>query len=146
MEINSVSTTTVNRPTSLSAPETAANPAESTSSATSSATPEKKTSAAGGYISPFLRYDQNARVAVLLFRDIDSGETRDQIPSRRVVEEYRRAAGRLTQPDDDPASPQKGASAQTAVAQAATAQTASSRSAAGISAGVAARRAPSASV
>ncbi len=92
MEISSVSgSTAVNRPT--------ASPASEPASPSDPASPEKteKKTAAGGYISPFLRYDQSARVAVLLFRDIDSGETRDQIPSRRVVEEYRRAASRLLQ-------------------------------------------------
>ena len=47
----------------------------------------------GLYISPVLRYDQSARVAVLLFRDFDTGETRDQIPAERVVEQYRRSGG-----------------------------------------------------
>ncbi|HRQ83058.1 MAG TPA: hypothetical protein PKZ97_18255, partial [Azospirillaceae bacterium] len=47
----------------------------------------------GLYISPVLRYDQSARVAVLLFRDFDTGETRDQIPAERVVEQYRRTGG-----------------------------------------------------
>lgn len=48
---------------------------------------------AGLYISPVLRYDQSARVAVLFFRDFDTGETRDQIPAERVVEQYRRSGG-----------------------------------------------------
>lgn len=47
----------------------------------------------GLYISPVLRYDQSARVAVLFFRDFDTGETRDQIPAERVVEQYRRSGG-----------------------------------------------------
>lgn len=47
----------------------------------------------GLYISPVLRYDQGARVAVLFFRDFDTGETRDQIPAERVVEQYRRSGG-----------------------------------------------------
>ncbi|HYO24166.1 MAG TPA: hypothetical protein VEQ85_04380, partial [Lacipirellulaceae bacterium] len=37
------------------------------------------------YTSPILRYDQKAEVAVLLFRDPDTGETREQIPRERVV-------------------------------------------------------------
>lgn len=49
---------------------------------------------AGIYISPVVRYDQAAKLAVLFFRDADTGETRDQIPAERVVEEYRRAGGR----------------------------------------------------
>ncbi|MGQ9365892.1 hypothetical protein [Azospirillum sp. A39] len=48
----------------------------------------------GIYISPVLRYDQTAALAVLLFRDSDTGETKDQIPPERVVEQYRRAGGR----------------------------------------------------
>ncbi|HYH19790.1 MAG TPA: hypothetical protein VD995_14345 [Azospirillum sp.] len=46
------------------------------------------------YISPAIKYDQTARVAVLLFRDADTGETKEQIPSEHVVEAYRRSAGR----------------------------------------------------
>lgn len=47
----------------------------------------------GLYISPVLRYDQGARLAVLYFRDFDTGETRDQIPAERIVEQYRRSGG-----------------------------------------------------
>ncbi len=43
------------------------------------------------YISPIVRYDQAARLAVLFYRDADTGETRDQIPTEQVVEEHRRA-------------------------------------------------------
>lgn len=43
------------------------------------------------YISPVVRYDQAARLAVLFYRDPDTGATRDQIPAEQVVEEYRRA-------------------------------------------------------
>ncbi|HYD69251.1 hypothetical protein [Azospirillum sp.] len=49
------------------------------------------------YISPAIKYDQAARVAVLLFRDADTGETKEQIPSEHVVEAYRRSAGRTPQ-------------------------------------------------
>ncbi|NUB19331.1 hypothetical protein GBZ26_08910 [Azospirillum formosense] len=51
---------------------------------------------AGGYISPVLRYDQGARLAVIYFRDRSSGETQNQIPAQQVVEEYRRTASRLS--------------------------------------------------
>lgn len=105
MEIRNVSSTPVNRPTASANPEAVVDTADSAESASASATAGTKSTGAGGYISPFLRYDQGARVAVLLFRDVDTGETQDQIPSQRVVEEYRRAAGRT------PASSQKGASA-----------------------------------
>jgi len=92
MEIRSVSGTSVSRLAASSIPEavtvgTDESSADSTSGKASSA-------ATAGYISPYLQYDQGARVAVMLFRDTDTGETQDQIPSRRVVEEYRRAAGR----------------------------------------------------
>lgn len=53
------------------------------------------TRVSGGYISPYLRYDQMAHVAVLFFRDTDTGETKDQIPAERVVEQYRRNLARL---------------------------------------------------
>ncbi|HEY0833814.1 MAG TPA: hypothetical protein VGE72_07890, partial [Azospirillum sp.] len=36
------------------------------------------------YVSPAIKYDQTARMAVLLFRDADTGETKDQIPSEHV--------------------------------------------------------------
>lgn len=57
--------------------------------------PETSSRGTGGYISPYLRYDQMAHVAVLFFRDTDTGETKDQIPAERVVEQYRRNLLRL---------------------------------------------------
>ncbi|WP_207456214.1 hypothetical protein [Azospirillum sp. SYSU D00513] len=86
MGITSVSGIAVNRPaapTAVTAPDRDATRA-SAGQADS-----------GGYISPAIRYDQGARLAVLVFRDYDTGETRDQIPAKRVVEEYRRAATSL---------------------------------------------------
>lgn len=100
MEIRGISTVPVNRP-AASTIEAAAPFVQpgitSTPSGTGADTPAegKALSGGGGYISPFLRYDQAARVAVLYFRDVDTGETQSQIPSARVVEEYRRTAGRL---------------------------------------------------
>lgn len=47
----------------------------------------------GIYISPVVHYDQAAKVAVILFRDGDTGETKDQIPAEKVVEQYRRNGG-----------------------------------------------------
>ncbi len=97
MEIRSVSNAAVNRPTASSVPDAVANTNESLDSSTGDASDDKKSSSAvvGGYISPYINYDQGARVAVLLFRDVETGATQDQIPSRRVVEEYRRTASRL---------------------------------------------------
>ncbi len=40
------------------------------------------------YLSPALRYDSDAGVAILLFRDGNSGEVELQYPSRQVVREY----------------------------------------------------------
>lgn len=40
------------------------------------------------YLSPALRYDSDAGVTVLLFRDGNSGEVELQYPSRQVVREY----------------------------------------------------------
>jgi hypothetical protein len=60
-----------------------------------------QTQAPGAYISPVLRYDQNARVAVLYFRDFDTGETRDQIPAKRVVEKYRQSGGRSSETETE---------------------------------------------
>jgi hypothetical protein len=97
MEIRSVSNAAVNRPTASSVPDAVANTNASPNSSAGGASGDKKssTAVAGGYISPYINYDQGARVAVLLFRDVETGATQDQIPSRRVVEEYRRTASRL---------------------------------------------------
>lgn len=101
MEIRGVSSTTAIRPTAFQPTESgsasAARPAEGTGS---TAEGGRDKASGPGYISPFLRYDQGARVAVLYFRDFDTGETQDQIPSQRVVEEYRRTASRLAQEDE----------------------------------------------
>ena len=101
MEIRGVSSTTAIRPTAFQPTEAGSAstslPAEGTGAA---ANAEAEKASGPGYISPFLRYDQGARVAVLYFRDFDTGETQDQIPSQRVVEEYRRTASRLAQEDE----------------------------------------------
>ena len=101
MEIRGVSSTTAIRPTAFQPTEagtaSASLPAEANGTAASA---EAEKASGPGYISPFLRYDQGARVAVLYFRDFDTGETQDQIPSQRVVEEYRRTASRLAQEDE----------------------------------------------
>lgn len=101
MEIRGVSSTTAIRPTAFQPTEagsaSASRPADSTGSTAGGGTDK---ASGPGYISPFLRYDQGARVAVLYFRDFDTGETQDQIPSQRVVEEYRRTASRLAQEDE----------------------------------------------
>ena len=94
MEIRGVSSTTAVRPTAFQ-------PTEAGSASASPPAEGRTDKASGpGYISPYLRYDQGARVAVLYFRDFDTGETQDQIPSQRVVEEYRRTASRLAQEDE----------------------------------------------
>lgn len=97
MEIRSVSNAAVNRPTVSSIPEAGVAASASLESSAGASTVDKKSSSAvvGGYISPYINYDQGARVAVLLFRNVETGATEDQIPSRRVVEEYRRTASRL---------------------------------------------------
>ena len=108
MEIRGVSSTTAIRPTAFQPTEGGVAVSSANSSqpapiqtggiptATATGTEAEKASGAG-YISPYMRYDQGARVAVLYFRDFETGETQDQIPSQRVVEEYRRAAGRIAQ-------------------------------------------------
>ncbi|BAI76120.1 hypothetical protein AZL_d02940 (plasmid) [Azospirillum sp. B510] len=102
MEIRGVSSTTAVRSAAYQPTESGA--ASQSGAAEASVTKQPGGVATGaekasgsGYISPFMRYDQGARVAVLYFRDFDTGETQDQIPSQRVVEEYRRTASRLTQ-------------------------------------------------
>ncbi|MCW2242617.1 hypothetical protein [Azospirillum canadense] len=77
-------------PSPTTQPDAASQPAGSLSAA-----PTAPTRVTGGYISPYLRYDQMAHVAVLFFRDTDTGETKDQIPAERVVEQYRRNLLRL---------------------------------------------------
>lgn len=47
---------------------------------------------AGAYISPVVRYDQLARLAVLYYRDAATGETEEQIPAKAVVARYRQTA------------------------------------------------------
>lgn len=42
------------------------------------------------YLSPVFRYDQQARVAILAYRDGTTGDTTLQYPPEKVVEEYRR--------------------------------------------------------
>jgi hypothetical protein len=41
------------------------------------------------YVSPVIQYDSDAAIAVLMFRDGDSGTVETQYPSERVVREYR---------------------------------------------------------
>ena len=84
MEISRVSNVGVNRPSmSLSgAPMNGGTPAA----------PSEERRETGGYLSPVVRYDHRARLSVVVYRDYETGETRDQLPSKRVVEEYRRAA------------------------------------------------------
>ncbi|WP_448208710.1 hypothetical protein [Azospirillum sp. sgz302134] len=107
MEIRSVSSIAANRLPATAAPiAPAAVPAPTTvptteagAGATNTVAPAVGTGTGrgpGGYISPILRYDQMAHVAVLFFRDTDTGETRDQIPAERVVEQYRRNVLRQT--------------------------------------------------
>lgn len=101
MEIRGVSSTTAVRPTAFQPTEAgAASPSTSAEGSGAVAADEAGKASGAGFISPFLRYDQGARVAVLYFRDFDTGETQDQIPSQRVVEEYRRTASRLSQEDE----------------------------------------------
>lgn len=49
---------------------------------------------APAYISPIVRYDNAARMAVLTFRDHSTGEVTSQIPPERIVAEYRKIGGR----------------------------------------------------
>ncbi|KAA0682459.1 hypothetical protein DS843_08010 [Roseomonas genomospecies 6] len=106
MDIRAVSGLLANRPTTAQsvADGVAQTPEASVSKSrpqtTPAASPSDPVVVAGGYISPVLRYDQDARLAVILYRDRSSGETRNQIPSERVVEEYRRTASRLGVPTD----------------------------------------------
>lgn len=101
MEIRGVSSSTAVRPTAFQPTEAGtASPSPPVQGTGSAASGEAGKSSGAGFISPFMRYDQGARVAVLYFRDFDTGETQDQIPSQRVVEEYRRTANRLSQEDE----------------------------------------------
>lgn len=88
MEIKAVGSFAVTRPV---APTAQAPEPQASTGGGQGETPKTQ---AGIYISPVVRYDQAAKLAVLFFRDADTGETRDQIPAEKVVEEYRRAGGR----------------------------------------------------
>lgn len=46
------------------------------------------------YVSPIIKFDSIAKMAVLYFRDGDSGEVYQQIPAEKVVKEYRLRGGR----------------------------------------------------
>lgn len=93
MEIRSVSSIPANRPAAAAVASATVSPANAYAAARSPGSNDGQSN--GGFISPVLRYDQMARVAVLYYRDTDTGETKDQIPAERVVEEYRRNAVRL---------------------------------------------------
>jgi len=111
MEIRGVSSSTAVRPTAFQPTEAGtASPSAPVQGSGSAPSGEAEKSSGAGFISPFMRYDQGARVAVLYFRDFDTGETQDQIPSQRVVEEYRRTASRLSQEDERKAAAAKSGS------------------------------------
>lgn len=111
MEIRGVSSTTALRPTAFQPTEAGtASPSTQVQSTGNATSGETEKASGAGFISPFMRYDQGARVAVLYFRDFDTGETQDQIPSQRVVEEYRRTANRLSQEDERKAAAAKSGS------------------------------------
>ncbi|TWA77639.1 hypothetical protein FBZ83_115117 [Azospirillum brasilense] len=105
MDIRNVSGIQANRPTPASAVPTPQSVADATAPTSqtppnaatqpTAGSPSDPVVVAGGYISPVLRYDQDARLAVIYFRDRSSGETQNQIPAQQVVEEYRRTASRL---------------------------------------------------
>lgn len=74
---------------------------------TADAAPEPaRRSAQLPYISPVLQYDNDAAVAVLLFRDAMNGDVETQYPSKRVVREYqlrgREAVDVTPSPPEDP--------------------------------------------
>lgn len=60
-----------------------------------SATDGGDASAAAPYVSPVLQYDSKAKLAVLVVRDSVTGEVEQQIPSRRIVETYRKQNERI---------------------------------------------------
>ena len=60
-----------------------------------SATDGGDASAAALYVSPVLQYDSKAKLAVLVVRDSVTGEIEQQIPSRRIVEAYRKQNERI---------------------------------------------------
>lgn len=104
MEIRGISSIPVNRTAASTSGAAAATGQPEPATGAAEAKSSGSGVSAAGYISPFLRYDQSARVAVLYFRDVDTGETQSQIPSAKAVEEYRKAAGRLASRDEKPAS------------------------------------------
>lgn len=93
MDVSALSYSTLMARAGQTGKSAAADAARPEAGATEQAPSPATAQPAGLYISPVLRYDQSARVAVLFFRDFDTGETRDQIPAERVVEQYRRSGG-----------------------------------------------------
>lgn len=95
MDVSAIASSLQVSRASATAKSGATDPVASAGSSGASAADAASVSAqpTGLYISPVLRYDQGARLAVLYFRDFDTGETRDQIPAERVVEQYRRSGG-----------------------------------------------------
>ena len=61
----------------------------------------KSTNTAAPFLSPVYRFDPVAKLSILSFRDSGSGDVIQQIPSEKVVEQYRRTRGES--PDAKPA-------------------------------------------
>lgn len=90
MDIKALSSTPLSRVT----PPQVASATAPVRSAGAAAIEPGDLAASPAYISPILHYDNAARIAVLAFRDHQTGEVTNQFPPEKVVAEYRRAGGR----------------------------------------------------
>lgn len=77
-------------PMKSAAPVSEAQPTRETAGA-----PERESSSAvmPAFLSPVFRYDNAAQVAIMAFRDGNTGEVTQQFPPERIVAEYRRVGG-----------------------------------------------------
>ncbi|MEI8395275.1 MAG: hypothetical protein WCF85_11100 [Rhodospirillaceae bacterium] len=85
MDIRTISSAAYSRPPGpVTSPDSAA---------VSTGTP-KADSAAAPYLSPVFQFDPVAKLTILSYRDPGNGQVTTQIPSERIVEQYRRNGGK----------------------------------------------------
>ncbi|MEI6557035.1 MAG: hypothetical protein WCO00_01410 [Rhodospirillaceae bacterium] len=100
MDIRTISSAAYSRPAApIVGSEVALPAADSTKSADSAAP----------FLSPVYRFDPVAKLSILSFRDSSTGDVTQQIPSEKVVAQYRRNRGE--NPDAKPAASAAGPSA-----------------------------------
>lgn len=83
MDVRTISGAAFSRPPTAVTPADIASPLDET----------KGSSSAAPYLSPVYHFDPVAKLAILSYRDPSSGDVTAQIPSEKVVEQYRRTRG-----------------------------------------------------